>query len=164
LRQCLMDDPRSGAGHGDYPLRQVTNRELVRIPAVDRSGNVIRGPHQADHPIYQIVDKAERTRLLSISVDGYGLIVKSLDDEIGHDTAVVRLHARSVSIEDAQYLDFQIVLASVVEKQGFRAAFAFIIAGAGTDRVHMTPIRFLLRVNLRVAVDFGCRRLKNSNS
>ena len=38
----------------------------------------------------------------------------------------------------------------------FGATLALIIAGARPDGVHMTPIGFLLRMNLRVAVDLGC--------
>src|SRR4029077_19110860 len=112
---------------GDHLLCQVTNRELIRISAVHRSGNLVGGIHQTDDSADQIIDKAKRTRLLSVSVDCYVLVIEGLNDKIRHDTTVIRLHARSVSIENSQYLDFQIVLPPIVEKQRFGATLAFII-------------------------------------
>ena len=53
------------------------------------------------------------------------------------------------------------MLPVVIEKQGFRAALAFVITGARPDRIDMPPIIFGLRVNLRIAIDFAGRSLKN---
>jgi hypothetical protein len=53
------------------------------------------------------------------------------------------------------------VLAPVVEEQRLGAALALILAGAHTDRVDAAPIALGLRVNFRIAVDFGGRGLKD---
>ena len=89
LWQRTMDDSRARTGHRDHLSRQVENRELIWIAAINRSGDCIRRLHQSDHPANQIVDKAERARLLTVSVDGYGLIVEGLNNEIRNDATII---------------------------------------------------------------------------
>jgi hypothetical protein len=64
--------------------------------------------------------------------------------------------------EDPGHLDLQAVLPPIVKKQGFRATLALIVAGARPDRVNVAPIIFSLRVDARIAIDFGRGRLENS--
>ena len=71
------------------------------------------------------------------------------------------MHARAVGVEDPGHLDPQLVLAVVVEEQGFGAALAFVVAGARTDRVHVAPVALLLGVNRWVAVDLRRRGLED---
>jgi hypothetical protein len=47
------------------------------------------------------------------------------------------------------------MLAVVVEKEGFGAALAFIVAGSRADRIDVAPIVFGLRMDGRIAVDFA---------
>ena len=74
------------------------------------------------------------------------------------------MHARSVGIEDAGDLDRQFVLSPIVEEQGFGAAFSFIIAGTGSNRIDASPISLGLRMDFRIAIDFGGRCLENRGS
>jgi hypothetical protein len=53
------------------------------------------------------------------------------------------------------------MLTVVVEKQSFSATFAFVIAAAWTNGVHIAPIRFHLRVNDRITIDLTCAGLEN---
>jgi hypothetical protein len=48
--------------------------------------------------------------LVSIPIDGNRLALQSLDDEVTHNTPVIRMHARSESIEDARYAYFHVLL------------------------------------------------------
>ena len=52
----------------------------------------------------------------------------------------------------------------IIGHQSLRDALAFVIAAAWTDRVHVAPIVFGLRMDVRVAVDLGSRRLKDSRA
>ena len=71
------------------------------------------------------------------------------------------MHARSVGVEDTRDLDTQVVLPSIIEEQRFRAAFAFIVAGARSDRINVAPIVFGLRMNAWIAINLRSRRLQD---
>jgi hypothetical protein len=58
----------------------------------------------------------------------------------------------------------QFVLLPIIKEQRLRAALAFIITGARTNRVNVAPIILSLRMNGGIAVHFGGRRLENFNS
>ena len=86
-------------------LRQLAHAELVRIADVDRTGEVVCGFHQSYQPVDLVVYIAERARLATIAIDRNGFALQCLDNEVGHDPAVVRVHARAVGIENACHLD-----------------------------------------------------------
>ena len=72
------------------------------------------------------------------------------------------MHARAIGIEDARHFDAQFVLAQVVKEQRLGAAFAFIVAGARSDRIDVAPIVFGLRMNAGIAVNLRRRGLQES--
>lgn len=160
--QGLLDDFRFGAGHGDDFFGQLADGEFVGVAEVAGAGEVSGRFHQADEAVDHVVDVAERAALAAVAVDGDGLVLQRLDDEVGDDAAVVGVHARAVGVEDARDLDFQLVLAVVVEEQGFGAALAFIVAGADADRVDVAPVVLGLRVNRRVAVNLAGGSLEDA--
>ena len=110
------------------------------------------------------------------------LALERLDDKVGDDAAVVSRHARAVRVEDAGDAHVDLVLSLVAVRQRFcfsrvvvirglgssvdpmhrrRQAtirtchtLALVVAGADADRVDVAPVRLVLRVHLRVAVDF----------
>ena len=127
----------------------------MRVADVHRPGEVGRRVHQPHHGVDEVVDVAERARLLAVAVDGDRLAAQRLDDEVADHAAVVRVHARAVGVEDAHHLDAEAVLAVVVEEQRLRAALALVVAGAHADRVDVAPVVLGLRVDLRVAVDLA---------
>ena len=65
------------------------------------------------------------------------------------------------SIEYPRDLDAQPMLPPIVEEQRFGAAFTFIITRSLTDRIDVTPVVFGLRMDMRIAIDFGRRGLEN---
>jgi hypothetical protein len=81
--------------------------------------------------------------------------LQRLHDEVADHAAVVGVHARAVGVEDARHLDLQRVLAVVIEKQGFGAALAFVVAAADADGVDVAPVGFDLGMHLRVAIDLA---------
>jgi len=80
--------------------------------------------------------------LIAIAIEGDGFVLQCLDNEIRPPLSVVRVHARPIGIEDARDLDAQLVLAVVIEKQGFCAALAFVVTGARADGIDVAPITF----------------------
>ena len=62
---------------------------------------------------------------------------------------------RSIGIEDAGYLDAQVVLTAVVEEQRLGAAFALVVTGPGASGVDVAPVGLRLRVDLRIAIDLA---------
>jgi len=70
------------------------------------------------------------------------------------------VHARAVGVEDAGNADVDFVLAVVIEKQGFRAALAFVVATADADGVDVAPVVFGLWMHRRVAIDLRRAGLK----
>jgi hypothetical protein len=110
--------------------------------------------HELHQSFDEIVDILERARLLAIAVDGDVLALQCLDDEVAHDAAVVGVHAGSEGVEDASYAHLCVSLGVIGVHHGLRHALAFIIASAGTDRIHMAPIALLLRMYFWVAIDF----------
>jgi hypothetical protein len=114
--------------------------------------------HQAHKAFNEVVHVAKRAGLRAVAVEGDGLTLQRLDDEVAHHAAVFGVHARAVGVEDARDLDVYAVLAAVVEEQGFGAALAFVVARARTDRVGLAPVAFGLRMDFGVAVDLagGC--------
>ncbi len=112
-------------------------------------------PHEPQHQFHQIVHIAERPRLRAISVNGDGLALQGLHDEVRNNPSIIRVHSRAVGVEQPSYLDREAVLAVVGEEEGFRAAFAFVVAGAVADGVDVAPVGFRLGVDVGVAVDLG---------
>ena len=109
--------------------------------------------HKPHQPIDQIIDIAERPGLRTIAKDGDVIAKKCLNDEVRHDASVVRMHARTISIEYPRDFYRQTMLAPIIEEQCLRASFTLVIAGARSNRIDVAPIILRLRVNVRIAVD-----------
>ncbi len=71
------------------------------------------------------------------------------------------MHARAVGVEDASDLDAQVVLTAVIEEQGFGAALALVIAGAGADGVDVAPVVLWLGVDGGVTINLAGGGLKD---
>lgn len=149
----FVDDGRGGIGEGDDLMGEVEDAEFGGVADVDGPG--FGGIHQADGGFNEIVYVAERTGLRAVAIDGNGLVVEGLDDEVGDDAAVVRMHAGAVGIENASHSDGNVVLPVIVEKKRLRAPLPLVITGADSNRVDVAPISFGLRVNVGIAVYFA---------
>src|SRR5689334_15070728 len=71
------------------------------------------------------------------------------------------MHARTICVENTRHLDREVMLAAIIEEQGFGAAFTLVVAGAGTYGIDIAPVAFLLRVNAGVAIDLRSRGLQD---
>src|SRR5207244_1753671 len=95
----------------DDQFCKAPNFELDWTAQIDRPGEIVRCFHKPDQRIDEIVDVAKGSRLLAFTVNGDGLASQGLDDEIGYDPAVVRVHPRPIGIENPGHLDSQLMLA-----------------------------------------------------
>ncbi|MNJ43920.1 hypothetical protein D3C77_389480 [compost metagenome] len=158
----MVNQPRTRPGHGDDPLGQFVDGDLVRIADVDRPVDLLVRIHQADEALDQVVDEAERAGLFARAVDGDLPSRQGLDDEVGDHAPVIRVHARAIGVEDAHDPRGQAVLLAEVRHQGLGEALALVVAGARPDRVDVAAIALHLRVDFRVAVDLRGRGLKEA--
>jgi len=156
-----LNEWRFRAGDGFHLLGQLNHGELAGVAEVDRAGEVVRHVHQTHKAFDQVVHIAKRAGLRAVAVEGDGLALQRLDDEVAHHAAVIGVHARAVGVEDASDLDVHAVLAAVVKEQGFGAALALVVAGARADRVDLAPVAFGLRMDFGVAVDLAGGGLKD---
>ena len=141
---------------------QFFDRKLTRIAKIDRTRHVLAAFHHSDKTIDEIVDITETPRLLAISIERDVIPAQRLHNEVRHDAAIIRMHARAIRIEDPRNFDVELMLPVIVKEQRLRAAFAFIVTRPRPDRVHIAPIAFFLRMDGRVAIDLRRRGLKNA--
>ena len=129
-----------GPGHGDDLFRQFLDGEFAGIADVDRTGNIVAGIHQADHAFDQIAHVTEGPGLFAVAEDGDVPAPQGLNDEVGDHAAIVRTHAGAVGVEYPRDLDAGFVLTVIIEKQGFRAALAFVVTGPRPDGIDRPPV------------------------
>ena len=134
---------------------QFEDSEFIGVPQVDRTDEVVGSIHHADHALYQVIDVAEGTGLRPVTEDGDVTVFQGLDDKVADNAAVVRLHPRSVGVEDPHHPDVDLILPVIIEEEGLGAALAFVIAGSYADGVDVAPVVFLLGVNRWVAIYFA---------
>mmetsp|Transcript_11895 Transcript_11895/g.27602 ORF Transcript_11895/g.27602 Transcript_11895/m.27602 type:complete len:318 (-) Transcript_11895:573-1526(-) len=146
-----VDDGGVRVGEFVDHRREVLNGILIGVAEVH--GHVIVAIHQLHEPVDEVVDVLERARLRALAVDGHRLALQRLNDEVAHDAPIVRVHARAESVEDAGNSHVNPLLLLVRVHHRLRHAFALVIARTRTNRVHVTPVRLRLRVDLRIAVD-----------
>ena len=99
--------------------------------------------HEKQKPINQIIHVTETSGLATIAINGDVFARQRLNDEIADDTAIIRVHPRSVGVEDTRHPDIQIVLPFIVKEQSFSGSFPFIIATADADRIHIAKIALI---------------------
>ena len=126
--------------------KSVDHYKLAGVAEVDRADEVFGHAHQAHEAFDQVVHIAKRAGLHAVAVEGDGLALQRLDDEVAHHAAVVGAQG-PLGVEDARDLDVHAVLAAVVEEQGFGAALAFVVAGSRADGLDLAPVAFELRMD-----------------
>src|ERR1035437_3314799 len=150
LGQRLERDLRLAPRHAADPFGEFQNRHLARIPQVHRIPFL--GEHQPGQPLHHVAHVTEAARLRAIAKDREGLAAQGLIQKCRHHAAVVQLHARAVSIEDARDVRPHAMLAVIRHGEGFGETLAFVVAGARPHRVYVPPVGLHLRMDQRVAV------------
>mmetsp|Transcript_23727 Transcript_23727/g.67373 ORF Transcript_23727/g.67373 Transcript_23727/m.67373 type:complete len:366 (+) Transcript_23727:722-1819(+) len=144
IRERHVDDLGFAAGHLHDRLCELLDGELVRVAHIDGADRLVL-VHQAHHTFDEVVHKAKRPGLRAVAVDGDILALDRLHDKVGHHAAVVRVHARPISVENPDDANVHIVLSVVVEEERLGSALAFVVAGAHANGVYVSPVRLGLR-------------------
>lgn len=71
--------------------RKVGDGVLFRVTQID--GQRVVAIHEANETMDQVIDKLEATGLGTVAVNGNVLILERLDDKIGDDAAIIRVHS-----------------------------------------------------------------------
>src|SRR6202158_5124287 len=158
LRQWFIANRALRSRYFQNHLRAFQNSKFVGIADVHRKMFV--GFREAHEAVDLVTDVTEAARLIAVAVDGEGFAAQGLLHEIRDDPSVVKLHARSVGIEDADDVRIHVVIAAVGHGHGFGETLGFVVDRPGADRIDVAPVGFLLGMLQRVAVAFGRRRDK----
>ena len=100
----------------------------------------------------------------AVAVDSDGLVFQGLHDKVGDDATIIGMHAGAIGVEDASDFNGHAKLAVKVKKERFGAALPFVVARANADWVDVAPIRFLLGMLMRIAVNFTGRSLQDARA
>jgi hypothetical protein len=157
LRPARPPAPNRGSGgrpgHLEHQVGQLAHRELVGVADVDRPDLV--AVEQSQDAAHLVVDVAEAAGLGAVAVDGDGLAVDRLHQEVRHHPPVVRSHLGPVGVEDANDPHVDAVEPVVGHGDGLGEALGLVVHAAGPDRVHVAPVGLDLGVDLGVAVDLA---------
>ena len=102
---------------------------------------------KAEYAVNKIGDVAKATGLLAVTEYGKFLLIQRLANKCRHHAAVVQTHAGSISIKDPDDLGIEPVKPMIGHGDGLSEPFSFIVHPARTDRIDVTPIVLILRVN-----------------
>ena len=156
-----MNDLNLGPRDFDNQFSQFPDGELTGISDVHRSVKVFRPVHHRLKGIQEIVAVAERTRLATVSVDRDRLAGQRLSDEVADHPTVIRMHPRTIGIEDANDPNIDFVLAVVIEHQRLGGPLAFVVTRANADWIDASAVRLGLRMNLRISVHLTGRGMQD---
>ena len=137
-------------------LGQFLHGKFTRVAHIYRAGETVAAAHHLDETIDKVVYITELTGLLTISIKGDVFSLQCLDNEIANHAAITGVHPGAISVENTGHFDVQGVLPVLIKEQGFSTALAFIVAGAGANRIDPPPVLFTLRMHFWVAIDFAC--------
>ena len=109
-------------------------------------GLVLIGIHQPVDALDKIRDVAKASCLPPVAVNGDGLAGQRLVYEVWQRPPVIQAHARTVGIEDAHDVGIHAMVAVIGHHHRFGKSLGFVVNAARTDRVHVSPITFRLRL------------------
>ena len=137
----------------DDLLSQFKHGEFARVAHVHWTDELTIAVHHPHKAFYQVVYIAKRAGLLPVSVDADVLTFDRLDNEVAYHPAIIRMHPRTVGVEDANNDGVSIFAAVEVGKQSLAKALSFVINTAGTNWIYVAPVTFALWVFMWVAID-----------
>src|SRR2546421_1184650 len=149
----LEDDLGARAGDLEHGVSELEHGELVRVADIHRTGPI--GVEEGEDAAHLVVDVAVRPRLRPVAVDCEGRAFEGLDQEVRDDAPVAGPQAGPEGIEDAYDLDVEVLRPVIRHCHRLGEALRLVVHAAGTDRVDVTPVPLVLRVDLRVAVDLA---------
>ena len=121
----------------------------------------LRQRHVGAECVDQVVAVLERARLRTVAENRDVLAVQGLHDEVGDDSAVLRMHPRPVRVEDAHHARIDVTRADRIRNQRLRDTLALVVAAADADRIDVAPVVLFLWMHDRVAIDLARRAVQH---
>jgi hypothetical protein len=101
----------------------------------------------------EIINVTKRPCLLAVAEDRQVTPEKCLNDETRHDTSIIWVCPRPISIEYSSNFYLDVVLPVVIEKQSLRTPFTLVIASSRANWIDITPVALVLWVNTRISIN-----------
>ena len=85
------------------------HRKLTRITEINRTVTDGCGRlHEANKTLDEIIAIAEGAGLLAIAIDRDGFALQGLHNKIRDDTTILRVHARTIGVENTSDFNFEV--------------------------------------------------------
>src|SRR5215469_16252152 len=142
----FKENRRFRGAEPDHHLCPVQDRMFFRIAEIENLAFRLGHEHCPYQPIDEVIDVADATGLLPISVYGNRLIGECLDDEVWNHSPIIQLAIGAIGVKYAHDSGIKIILAMKLRGNRFTESLALIIAGARPSGVDVAPVLFSLRV------------------
>src|SRR4051812_46384425 len=96
--------------------------------------------------IYEIVHITEGTCLRAVAINSHGFAFQGLSTKSWNYATIVKAHARTIGIKNADHTRFEIIFLAVDIDSRFRKTFRFVVTSAGAKAIYVAPVCFPLRV------------------
>src|SRR5215469_6642449 len=109
-------------------------------------------PREAKNPFDLIRNVTETSRLAAIAIDCQLVATQGLSQEIGNDTTVAHLQARSIRVKDAHQVSIYILVTVIGHYKRLRETLGLVIDRARTYGIDIPPIFLGLRMLVRISI------------
>ena len=161
LRQRLVNNLALAARQVNDFTSEPLHRDLFRIPNVHRR-HVIRH-HQLVNPFDEIGDIADAARLVALAEHCDIFVPQRLRHECRDRTAIINAHPLPICIKDPGNSRVELMIAMVGHRHRFSETLRLVVDTAWPNRIDVSPIRFGLGMNERIAVDLRGRSKEESS-
>ena len=151
----LVDKPSRVTGQIVDHFGKLLDRVFARVADIHRL--VLRRHEQPVDALDQIGDILKRAGLQAIAIGCQRLTSQRLLDKVRHNAAIAQAHARAIRVEDAYNARIDAMKGMVGHGDRLSETLGFIVDTTRADRIDIAVVALILRVNLRVAIDLGCR-------
>ncbi|KXV69490.1 hypothetical protein AD951_06380 [Acetobacter malorum] len=152
---------RRGFSNLNYQLGKLFHRHFRWITKVDRTYDLWPCFHKPYKSFNKIRNIAKSPRLLTISIYSYGLVPKSLNNEIGYHTTIFWIHLWSISIKNTHNLHWNSEALIVFITQSFCYTLTFIVTSARPHGINISAIILKLRRNVWVTINLTSAGLQH---
>ena len=104
--QSLLNQLRATTYQGKHLLGEMADGEFGGVTEVHRAGELGWRGHEANEALAEVVHVAEGTSLGAVAIYCNGLATEGLHNEVGNYSAIFRVHAGAIGVENSGDFDF----------------------------------------------------------
>jgi len=150
LRQWMERNLRRRSGHFEHQFRALQHRELGWVADIYRPDNI--GICKLHDAIDFVGNVTEAARLGTVAIHGKIFPAKRLLHEIRNYAAIVKLKARTVSIENSYNSNINLEVAVECSDCRFGEPLRLIVNRPRADGIHVPPVSLGLWMHVRISV------------